>query len=114
NKFPNTSSQGVESILCDSDGKIWMGVVGNALYKYDPVSSRYTYYPNPNIAKFEVNIYAIKEFNKDTLVLATRRGGMAFFDKRRHTFTHFLPSSYDKTSISGNELITVCVDKEKN
>ena len=114
NKFPNTSSTGVESIMCDSSGYLWLGVVGNALYRFDPIHHKYSYYSNPNSAGIAVNVYSIKEFNKDTLVLATRRGGMAFFDKNRHTFTHFLPKRGDNTSISGNELITVCVDKAKN
>lgn len=114
NKFPNSPSTGVEAILCDSSGYIWLGAAGNALYRYDPKTGIYTYFSNQNITKFDVNIYSIKEFNKDTLVMATRRGGMAFFDKHSQTFTHYLSVGGDNTTISGDELITVCVDKAKN
>ncbi|MEO5912551.1 MAG: two-component regulator propeller domain-containing protein [Pelobium sp.] len=114
NKFINSPAIGIESILCDSKGIIWMGAVGNSLYRYDPVDRKYTYFLNPNSAQFQATIYAIKEFNNDSLVLATRRGGMAFFDKNTHTFTHLRSKRGDSTSIAGNELITVCVDSEKN
>lgn len=114
NQFPNSRSTGIESIFCDRDGMIWLGAVGSSLYRYNPTTGKYTYFPNPNSAKFETNIYAIKGFNQDTLVLATRRGGMAFFNKKTHVFTHFLAKRGDHDKIAGDELITVCVDQQKN
>lgn len=114
NKFPGSRSTGIESIFCDSKGIIWLGAVGSSLYRYDPKTRAYTYYSNPNSARFDASIYDIKEFNPDTLVIATRRGGMAFFNKKTGVFTHFLSSRYDPTKIAGNELITVCVDQQKN
>ncbi|WP_207422491.1 hybrid sensor histidine kinase/response regulator transcription factor [Desertivirga brevis] len=114
NKFPQASFPGVESISRDKQGIIWMGVVENGLYSLDPKTFNFVYYPNPNISRFEVGIYFIKEFNKDTLVLAVRRGGMAFFDKRTEKFTHYLPQNGKKNSIGGHELNTVLVDRHKN
>ncbi|RZM24148.1 MAG: response regulator, partial [Pedobacter sp.] len=114
NKFPNSSSTGVESIFCDSKGIIWFGTVGNSLYRYDPVEKKYSHFPNPNNDRFPTTIYAIREFNDDSLVLATRRGGMAFFDKRTETFTHLRAKRGDSTSIAGDELITICVDNKRN
>ncbi|WP_207429413.1 hybrid sensor histidine kinase/response regulator transcription factor [Pedobacter sp. SYSU D00535] len=113
NKFPQAEFPGVESVARDQDGLMWLGVVENGLYSYNPQNNKFTYYPNPNIERFEVGIYSIKELNKDTLVLATRRGGMAFFDKKKHTFTHFLPRE-GRNSIGGHELNTVLVDQNKD
>jgi len=114
NRFPQASFPGVESIMRDSNGLIWLGVVENGLYSFDPATKKFSYYPNPNISRFEVGVYSIKELNKDTLVLAVRRGGMAFFDKRSHQFTHYLPKAGDRNSIAGHELNTVLVDNKKN
>ncbi|WP_207535250.1 hybrid sensor histidine kinase/response regulator transcription factor [Desertivirga arenae] len=114
NKFPLATFPGVESITRDSKGTIWLGVVENGLYSFDPPTHKFTYYPNPNISRFEVGIYSIKEFSNDTLVLAVRRGGMAFFDKRSGSFIHYLPKPGNKNSIAGHELNTVLVDRNKN
>ncbi|WP_256011735.1 hybrid sensor histidine kinase/response regulator transcription factor [Desertivirga xinjiangensis] len=114
NRYPFARFEGIESITRDSDGKMWFGVVENGLYSFEPASKVFTYYPNPNIKRFEVGIMSIKEYNKDTLVLATRRGGMAFFDKRNKTFKHYLPKAGDASGISGHELNSVWVDRNKD
>lgn len=113
-KFPGTEQVAIDAIGGDSEGNIWLGLEEEGLLHFDPEKETFTKYKNPNEARFDVSVYGVAELNKDTLALASRRGGLALFAKKAAQFTHFLPQKGSLSGIAGHEKNAVLVDREGN
>lgn len=113
-KIPGTSLIGMDAVGGDSDGNIWVGLEEVGLVRFYSKNGKFKIYPNPNQQRFDVSVYDIVELNKDTLAIASRRGGLSFFDKKTARFTHLIPEEGNPASVTGHEKNVVLVDREGN
>jgi len=105
----------IRSMYQDSEGTIWIGTkVGGGLSKFNRDQGTFEHYrAKPGVAKALQNdfIFSISELDKDRLVIATYREGMAIFNKITGEFKHFKQDINNPTALSSNSVYTVFKDQ---
>ena len=113
-KLPGTHLIGMDAVGGDSEGNLWIGVEEIGLVQYNLKKGVFKQYPNPHMKDFDVSVYDVVELNKDTLAIASRRGGLSFFNRKTAQFTHLIPEEGNPASVTGHEKNAIVVDREGN
>ena len=81
----------VSAIFEDRGGEIWLGTMGNGLFKFDPGRKQFGVFPPVdgagNGGHFN-DILSILETQEGEIWTASRSHGIQVFDKKHQTFTH--------------------------
>ena len=88
--------QWVYTLFESSDGIIWIGTMGNGIWRYNPANGRYTSYIyddslNPENGLRSNSINSIMETHDGTVWISTDRGGLSRYNPKTNDFT-----TYDK------------------
>jgi signal transduction histidine kinase/ligand-binding sensor domain-containing protein/DNA-binding response OmpR family regulator len=107
----------VRVILQDHLGYMWFGTQ-NGLVKYDGYNMKvYQSDPDDSLSISDRHINAIYEDKSGTLWIGTavgELGGLNRFDRQSETFTRYLHSPADSTSINSNFVLSIYEDKAGN
>lgn len=84
----------IRTLFQDSEGRIWIGTKeGGGLSEYKPIGDYFIHYRkdlNNNYGLNDDYVFAIEEYNKDTLLIGTYHGGLNVFSKITGRFTHYM------------------------
>jgi signal transduction histidine kinase/ligand-binding sensor domain-containing protein/CheY-like chemotaxis protein/AraC-like DNA-binding protein len=108
----------VRGILCDKEGRLWVGAKSGKLYIYQngkPVTGLFIDEPKDGFGQ----VYTIMQDSRGNIWLGTKNNGL--FKARpidqkgtKYQLTHFLYDKNDASSLSSNEVYTVLEDKKGN
>ncbi|MGY8766981.1 MAG: two-component regulator propeller domain-containing protein [Pirellulales bacterium] len=107
----------VTAIAEDSSGKLWLGFWDGILAEFDQTTGKYIRIyehdkNNPNsITKSERLKYILEDQDDSNILwLATIKGGIDKFDKKREHFTHFQTSTSGENSLSHDSVVSLYDD----
>ena len=115
----------IYKVLKDKDGDVWIGTWGGGLDKMvrkpgkydDERDTRYRFiHHKPQEGKNSISSLHIADMTESpdgSLWIATNKG-LNHYDKEKNEFTVYLNDSRDPSSISSNDISSVCVDKNGN
>jgi ligand-binding sensor domain-containing protein len=120
---PHSLSDNEVYALCtDGDGTLWIGTA-NGLNRYDPAFDHFENFFHSvadNNSLAGNNIFALAKDHEGKLWIGTYGGGLdraekinkgSGENKNSYRFLHYKHNDLDSTSISGNQVISLCVDK---
>ncbi len=98
-------------LLIDQEDRIWMGYK-NGFVQYFPATNTYEVF---NADPFAKGVMKILELDRNTLAIATTRGGLVFWDiATKKIIANYVHSPFDELSIRGLSIYTMYIDKVKN
>jgi len=100
----------------DKNGVIWIpGSTTQALYSFNPKQEKFSIYRNQPGNSNSLNATEVMAIvaEPNGMIWAGTRGGLDKFDPQTKTFTHFLHSEKDTTSIYSNRVIALVEDESK-
>lgn len=93
-RVDNTGTNWIFSLFEDSDRNIWIGTMGNGLWKYTPSTGKFKNYTyddgeiNPNGLRSN-SITSIMQDSHGNVWFSTDRGGLSRYNKKSDDFTTF-------------------------
>lgn len=117
-EFRHISATGYDWIFCifeADDGTIWLGTMGNGVWKYNPRNGKFKSYtyndgPNPPNGLRSNSISSIMEDSGGNIWLSTDRGGLSRYNKETDDFTTFGVAE----GLPDNVVYSVLEDKHRN
>jgi len=111
-KFDRVPSLIPNCVFQDSFGFIWIGDQ-DGLLKYDGYNTkRFSQIPFDSTSLSADYIYDIKDDGKGNLWIATRGGGLNYFDQRTETFKHYKHNPDAQQSLGSNSIKKIIVNDE--
>ena len=113
-KIPNEDSKFyVNSLFKDIDNTIWIGTIGDGLYKFNPILNSFKHFnydlKNKNsISSQQIN--AVYQDNFNVIWLGTAQGGINKLDLFKKPFYSYTNNPYDNFSISDNLITSILED----
>ncbi|WP_299098230.1 two-component regulator propeller domain-containing protein [uncultured Winogradskyella sp.] len=113
-KVPNQDSAiFVNSLFRDNDNVLWIGTIGNGLYKFNPILNSFKHFnydvKNKNsISSLQINTVYQDSFN--VLWVGTAQGGINKLDLYQKPFYSYSNNPYDKFSIGDNLITSILED----
>jgi len=106
---PDTPSQNhVNTILEDSQGRIWVGLTSGGLVRYDRTVGEFAYVVTTHRATFYNDIRCILEDQSGNIWIGTRGGGVSRLNPQR--FEHYANNPLDPDSLGDNRVRAFCED----
>ncbi|MCP4202763.1 MAG: response regulator [bacterium] len=104
-------SAGIQSILQDRDGFIWLGSQ-NGLSRFDGYEfTNYQHNPGDPGSLAHDFVWSLLEDHQGVLWVGTDGGGLSRFDPLTGSFTHFQNDPSDPTSLSGDRVRVLLEDQ---
>lgn len=111
NSIPNNQ---LESLCIDTTGNIWIGSLGEGLFKFDPVHQKFTTYRHNNTDSGSLAsnwISALLTDNKGNVWVGTNNG-LDRYDAATNTFVHYQSNPADLKSLTSNEVVALYGDRK--
>ena len=111
NSIPNNQ---LESLCIDTTGNIWVGSLGEGLFKFDPVHQKFTTYRHnsTNSGSLASNwISALLTDNKGNVWVGTNNG-LDRYDAATNTFVHYQSNPANSKSLTSNEVVALYGDRK--
>ena len=106
------SNNAVYDIYIDREGVVWAGT-WDGLDRLDFKSNTCSYFRVDSHNRYAYNaVIRIKEDKNGNLWVATRDGGVASFNKKKNTFTHYRNLKEDNFSIPANRIKDLHIDQD--
>jgi len=93
----------VQAFHEDLEGNLWIGTLGNGLFRYD-VRSRWSHYD------WTSSVMSITVGHDGVVWAGAYENGLFRYDQQRKTLTHFLHDPSDSTTLSSNNVFAVMQD----
>ncbi|NRD20677.1 response regulator [Winogradskyella eckloniae] len=111
---PNKDSEFyVNSLFKDNDNAIWIGTIGDGLYKFNPILNsfkHYNYDPKDKNSVSSHQINAVYQDVFDVLWIGTAQGGINKLDVNQKPFYSYKNNPYDKNSLGDNLITSILED----
>ena len=107
------SGNWIESLYVDSKKRLWIGLLGGGLNRFDAQTERFIRYEYESANSHSISnsqIQTIVEDKHGRLWLGTKDGGLILFDESTHQFTLFEHQPNDRNSISDNGVTSLLID----
>ncbi len=103
---------GLETIVADSMGTIWIGTYGNGLIHLDPISGKKIHYSHKNEdpSSLSNNIISSLLIDHSGKLWIGSDGGLDLFDQKTETFINYSHDPNDPASLSHNKVRIVYED----
>ncbi|MBK9097152.1 MAG: hypothetical protein IPM14_03340 [bacterium] len=102
----------VKSILMDNRGMLWIGFWGGGLARLNPENKNIEHWRNETDSPASLSfndIWAIVQDSKGRIWIGTNGGGLNLFnDTVQNSFIHFKNIKNDKSTLSSNNIYTIC------
>ena len=105
----------INTILCDSKNRIWVGAWDNVLHEYNEKKNIFesVFLESPKIINYSGNeITCINEDANGWLWIGTRKGGLYLYNPTNKLLKHFTKNRLNKKSISNNTIRCIYKDKD--
>jgi len=113
-KVPNEDSRFyVNSLFKDTDNTIWIGTIGDGLYKFNPILNSFKHFNYDSKNKNSISsqqINAVYQDNFNVIWLGTAQGGINKLDLFQKPFYSYTNNPYDNFSISDNLITSILED----
>jgi len=111
--FSSLSKELIFKVHADSDNNIWIATHGSGLFRYDPVSEKFSRFfksskPGSINDNHILSLENIFSENEKYLWIGTGSGGLNRYDFNKNEFTHYLNNPYNPNSISSNRVLSIC------
>ncbi|MBN1117766.1 MAG: response regulator [Bacteroidales bacterium] len=114
----------VYNVIKDPDGNIWLGTWGG-LDKMERIPGNYAdernaeyrfihFTPDPNKNSISSSVIADMDLSPDGILWLATNNGLNAYYKKNNTFKSYLNNPADLSSISVNDVSSVCSDKKGN
>ncbi|MDB4902750.1 MAG: hypothetical protein JWQ63_2031 [Mucilaginibacter sp.] len=114
-KINITENNSINCIL-NCDGILWLGTYESGVRYYDTNLSSFDYFykSKPDSSGLSNNIVTAFAETSKGYWIGTDGGGLNFLDRQTQLFTHYYPSATNKNAISGNHILRLLCDKQRN
>lgn len=108
------SGNSIRSLLCDKEGKLWIGTVGKGLNIYDEERDKFTAFlsekNNPRTLSNN-DVLCIFQDSKNRIWVGTEMG-LNLYNPKEKNFKRFLPNSKNPKSIGANAVLKIFEDSK--
>ena len=101
------ATNGIQSIIADRNGFIWVGTYSGGLDRLDPETGIFTHFRHDSFDLTSIShdrISALLEDRNGNIWVGTEGGGLNCLDPKTNIFKHFRYSSNDSNSLSNDEI----------
>jgi ligand-binding sensor domain-containing protein/serine phosphatase RsbU (regulator of sigma subunit) len=104
------SSNSIETIFKDRQGKLWIGTYGGGLCRFDAQNDRFIQFTHDPQNPHSISGNAVKVIYQDRAGLfwiGNKETGLSIFDPKKETFTNYRHNPKDPASLSSNSVTAI-------
>ena len=104
----------IRALCKDKQGYLWIGTIGNGLFRYDPIHQNFIHYKheagNANSLCHD-EVFSLREDNSGKLWIGTQYGGLSILDNKRENFLNLKKDINDPFGIADNTIQYIYTDR---
>ena len=109
------NNNSIYALYRDPQGNMWVGTADGGINFFNKSANNFVHYKHRTSPESLANNNVLDiEGDKDHLWIGTDGGGLDQFDQHTGKFTHFFHGAANGKSISGNYVLSLCQDANKN
>lgn len=106
----------VEKLYFDSDGDLWVGTLENGAFRYKNgnLNTKPESFSVENGKLISNLVFDITEFDKGTIVLVNKEGGLVFYNKKTTELKYHTQDVANQYGLNSKAILSLGIDSKKN